>query len=148
MKASRSQLARIHIAAKDLGLDEVVYRQVLINETGKRSAGDLTYGQARTVIEYFEKCGWIGNAVQGPTSKVQGESRTGFASPRQIGMIRGLWADLSYAPKEKRDGALREFLWKRFRVSDLRFLSSEGASKVIVALQAMQGQGSRNKVQG
>jgi hypothetical protein len=141
-KASKNQLARIHIAAKDLGLDDVVYRQILINETGKRSAADLTYGQARTVIEYFEAAGWRPKTDRSGDGEKRGHGdkkhRPGFASPRQVRMIQGMWADLSYAPKEKQAGALREFLHRIAGVSDLNFLSDVGAVKVISALLAMR----------
>lgn len=141
MKVSKSQLARIHIAKKDLCLDDTVYRQILINETGKKSAALLSYGQAKTVIEYFEAAGWKPNGRhEARGERREYRKRDGFASPRQVGMIKGLWAELSYAPKERRDGALREFMHKKFGVSDLRFLSSEGAPKVINALLAMRGQ--------
>lgn len=138
MKASKGQLARIHIARKDLGLDEFVYRQILFNETGKRSAADLTYGQAKTVIEYFESAGWRPKNASPLTPQRSDASRPGFASPRQKRMIQGLWTDLSYAPKDRHAGALREFMNRISGVSDLRFLSSEGAAKVISALVAMQ----------
>jgi hypothetical protein len=158
MKASKSQLARIHIAAKDLGLDDVVYRQILINETGKRSAADLTYGQARTVIEYFESAGWkpknegSGFNVEHRTLNIERPSgqKNGFASPRELRMIQGMWADLSYAPKDRQQGALREFLSRKFGCSDLRFLSDIGAQKVINALVAMkrQARGKRREAKG
>ena len=141
MKASKSQLARIHIAKKDLGLDEVVYRQILVNETGKQSAAEFTYWQAKKVLEYFEAAGWKPKLQdRGLRTEERERQRSGFAAPRQKRMIQGLWADLSYAPKEKQAGALREFMHKKFGVSDLQFLSAKGAPKVIAALQAMQRQ--------
>lgn len=140
MRPNKSQLARIHIARKDLGLDELVYREVLFNETGKRSAADLTYLQAEKVLKYFEGCGWKpqGSSKLIAYSSKENQQREGFASPRRLRMIEGLWADLSFAPKDRQKAALREFLWKRFRCSDLHFLTNEGAAKVINALLAMQ----------
>lgn len=141
-KTNKSQLARIHIARKDLGLDELVYREVLFNETGKRSAADLTYLQAEKVLKYFEAAGWkpkVQDSGFPARGGIQGgKQREGFASPKRLRMIEGLWADLSFAPKDRQKAALREFLWKRFHCSDLRFLTSEGAAKVINALLAMQ----------
>ncbi len=149
MKASRSQLARIHIAAKDLALDELVYRQILFNETGKRSAAGFSYHQAKKVLDYFESVGWKPEFDERRTpnaERVAEGQRPGFASPREKWMIKGLWADLSYAPKEKQQGALREFLWRRFHVSDLEFLSDTGAQKVINALLSMKEQAQSSKM--
>lgn len=59
--------------------------------------------------------------------------RRGMATPRQLAMIRKLWAEWS---TENSESALNHFV-ERFGVSALRFLSSEGAHKTITALRAM-----------
>lgn len=54
----RSQLAQIHIAKKDLGLDDDTYRALMIDVAGVDSAADLTAKQRRAVLERFEEKGW------------------------------------------------------------------------------------------
>lgn len=42
METRRSLMAKLHIARKDLGLDDDTYRAMLQNLTGKRSSADCT----------------------------------------------------------------------------------------------------------
>lgn len=54
----RSLLAKVHIAKKDLGLDDDVYRDLLQREFGKRSAKSLTIVQLENLVDYFRSLGW------------------------------------------------------------------------------------------
>ena len=62
-----------------------------------------------------------------------------MATPAQLRMIESIWAELT-APEndEQRDASLRGFLFKYFKVSDLRFLSGPAVNKAILALKAMK----------
>ena len=53
----RSELAKIHIGAKQLCDDDAAYRDMLEAVTGKRSAGDLDEAGRRKVIEHLKACG-------------------------------------------------------------------------------------------
>lgn len=132
------QKALIHVAKAKLGLTEEVYRDILQIHGGVMSSRDLDWSGYRRVKRHLVSLGFIGpQSRHGGTVPQQEKKRPGFASPRQIRMIQGLWADLSYAPPAKRQAALREFMHKRFGVSDLRFLTETGAANVINALLAM-----------
>ena len=48
--ARRRQLARIHMAAQELGLEDETYRSLLEGVTGKRSAADMTETERRAVL--------------------------------------------------------------------------------------------------
>ena len=50
-------LARIHLAAKELGLDEETYRELLRNLTGKTSAGALGPGERWKVMQEMKRMG-------------------------------------------------------------------------------------------
>lgn len=54
----RADLAKIHIAKKDLALDDARYRALLTRETGRGSAADLDAGERARVIAAFVKLGW------------------------------------------------------------------------------------------
>ena len=54
----RAELAKIHIAKTQLGLDDETYRALLERVTGKNSAGSLDADQRRRVLAEFEKLGW------------------------------------------------------------------------------------------
>lgn len=51
-------LAKIHIAKKELALDDDTYRAVLKNVAGKASAKDLTTAEAFKLLEHFKRIGW------------------------------------------------------------------------------------------
>lgn len=57
-ESRRSLLAKVHIAAKALGLDDDTYRDLLEGLTGQRSAGKLTEKQLALVIAALRKRGW------------------------------------------------------------------------------------------
>ena len=52
------ELAMIHIAAKQLGLDDDAYRDMLWAVGRVRSAGDLDYAGRQRVIEHLKACGF------------------------------------------------------------------------------------------
>lgn len=54
----RRQLAQIHIAAKQLGLDDDTYRAMLREVAGVTSAGDLTDTGRRRVLDHLRRLGW------------------------------------------------------------------------------------------
>jgi hypothetical protein len=54
----KSLLAKIHIAKKELGLDDETYRDTLEGITGKRSASKLSDKQLATVLDVFKKHGF------------------------------------------------------------------------------------------
>lgn len=59
-------LAKIHIAKKDLALDDDTYRAVLQGMTGKASSKDLTETEALNLLAYFKRCGWKPKARRRP----------------------------------------------------------------------------------
>lgn len=54
----KRQLAQIHIAKSDLGLDDDTYRAMLLDVAGVESAADLTAKGRRDVLERFISKGW------------------------------------------------------------------------------------------
>ncbi len=62
----RSQLAQIHIARKDLGLDEDTYRAMLMDVAGVTSSADLTAKGRRDVLARFESKGWKNKKHRAP----------------------------------------------------------------------------------
>lgn len=53
----RADLARIHMAKKELGLDDEAYRELLKGLTGKVSAGDLDHRQRFQVLKAMANLG-------------------------------------------------------------------------------------------
>ena len=58
MQKRNAQLAKIHIAKKDLGLSDDIYREILSGRFNVASARDLTDRQANELLSYFRSLGW------------------------------------------------------------------------------------------
>lgn len=55
----RALLAKVHVAAKQLGLSDDDYRATLEAVTGKRSAGDCSVAELASVLNHFVDRGWL-----------------------------------------------------------------------------------------
>jgi hypothetical protein len=127
---SAKQAALIHVAKKQLGLDEASYREVLSAYGGVSSARELDAEGFDRVMAGFNRLGFKSSW----NARTFGDRR-GMTTPRQIDMIRGLWREWS----GKHDGAgLDHWLENRFGVTALRFLDLDGAHKAITALRSMK----------
>jgi len=51
-------LAKIHIAKKELGLQDVEYREIIESRYGRISAGDLSNPELEDLVQYYIHCGW------------------------------------------------------------------------------------------
>jgi phage gp16-like protein len=132
-------LAKIHIAKKELGLDEEAYRGALENVTGKRSAADLTNEQILKCLRHFKNLGWIPqSAIRNPQSKKYDDQKGDIysATPAQKRMIEAMWHDIYWGNSETKH--LRQFLFNHFKVSDIKFLERKTAHNVIEALKAIK----------
>lgn len=116
---NRSDLARIHIAKQELGLDDASYRSLLQDRYHHDSAADLTPGQAADLIALFRKKGWRP------------------ASTGQRGLIHVLWRKLEAAGAVQHgdDEALNAFIAHYTDRDDLRQLTVFEASRVIEMLK-------------
>jgi phage gp16-like protein len=56
--ASRNNLAKIHIAKKELNLEDEIYRDILHVQFKKRSSADLSDFQCVKLLQHFESLGW------------------------------------------------------------------------------------------
>ena len=55
---SRSELAKIHIAKKELSLTDPLYRDLLFILFGKKSARDLDAQEVEELLTHFLSLGW------------------------------------------------------------------------------------------
>jgi len=116
---NRSDLAKIHIAKKDLGLDDATYRGILRDRYHLDSAADLTSSQAADFIALLRDKGWRPS------------------TPGQRGLIYVLWhrLDTAGALEQGDNEALTGFITHATGRRDLRHLSVHEASKVIEMLK-------------
>lgn len=91
----KKALAQIHIAKKQLALDDDLYRDMLQNLTGKRSCSDMALAELFKVIRHLESVGFKKNRGQSP------KNRRSYYSPRSQGRIvdvmRAIWIEMHKA---------------------------------------------------
>lgn len=122
-------LASIHIARKDMALEEESYRALLCRVTGQNSAKELTEVQLRSVLSEFERLGWKKDRFQ----------RFAAGNRPDIRKVFAIWNSLrDHLECRGSRAGLRAFVQRQVGVSDPNFLNSEQAQKVIEALKAMQ----------
>ena len=124
-----TQLARIHIAKKELGLDDDAYRDVLARVTGKTSSKDMTTGERNRVIDELMRLGWRGGASTTVSKRLEGK----YARKLQALWISGWHLGIV---RDRSDDALIAFVKRQTGIEHTRFLHHEDdARKVIEALK-------------
>lgn len=120
-----AMLAKIHIARKELRLQEAEYR-ALLQRVGKvASAKDLSEKAAIAVIAEFKRLGWQPKESTRPPSE-----------RAEVRKIYALWGALHSGPVDR--DALRAWVKGRFKVSAPEFLKPAQARDAIEQLKAWQ----------
>lgn len=58
-KSARTRMiAAVHVARKELRLDDDTYRGILLREGGRKSCSQMNVGELRAVLDYFRAQGW------------------------------------------------------------------------------------------
>jgi hypothetical protein len=131
---TREQLAVIHLAKKQLGWSEELYRAILRELGGvagdKPSAKDLTAEGFDLVMAYATSWGFNSTWRQRTFGK-----RPGMATPGQVELIRTMWREYTGGDD---DPALNKWLDNKFGCSALRFAGPKIAHSAITALRAMK----------
>lgn len=120
-----AMLAKIHIARKELRLQEAEYRALLQRVARVESAKDLSDKAAAAVIAEFKRLGWAPK-----------ESKRPPAERADIRKIYALWGALQAGPLDRE--ALRAWVVRRFQVSAPEFLKPPQAREAIEQLKAWQ----------
>lgn len=144
-----AQIKRIHVVIHSLRIDDDTYRAALTERFSVTTCKDLSLNQAQAFIRELEAVAikhqhpeeQPAQAEKQPERFSNLDNRPGMASAAQLRKIEAQWSDVSIVPDhDARGRALRTFIKRISGVADLRFLDSQGASKVINALNAMQKQ--------
>lgn len=122
-------VAAIHVAKKDLGLDDDTYRDLLARVTGKRSAKDMSDVERRAVLDEMRRQGF--KAVSnGARTRLEGR----FAKKLQALWIAG-W-NLGVVTNRD-DAALVAFVKRQTGIDHVRFLvDAAEARKAVEAIKA------------
>ena len=117
-------LAKIHIAKKELALDDDSYRAVLKGMTGKTSAKDLTETEALNLLAYFKRIGW-----KPKTAKVGKRPNPPLDKAALIGKIEAQLAE-AQRPWAYADGMAK----RMFAVEKLDWCDTFQLAKIVAAL--------------
>lgn len=128
----RRMLARVHILAKDLGLADDVYRDVLERSTGKRSAGDCDEGELVKAIAALERS--AGGPRRGRRPSRTRSQANGAHHRKALALWLALW-QLGEVD-DPSDAALDAFARRQTGVDSLAWVAGDKAGPVIDALKA------------
>jgi len=131
----RRELAQIHIAKKQLGMDDATYRDMLWACARVRSSGDLDYAGRQRVLEHLKRCGFAparpaaGNAEWGWIDRAPEEKRKML---RKIAaMLRAAGRGRSYLEgTQDKPGMIK----RMFNVERLEFCAPDQLHKIVSAL--------------
>ncbi len=124
----RAMLAKIHLAAKQLTMDEDDYRQILREETGQASAGGCSDSELEKVIARLQRLGFkpLRNGRGTATHPMARKARALWISLHQLGVVNN--------PSEQ---ALEAFAKRQLGCDRLVWARQSDAFKLIEALKAM-----------
>jgi phage gp16-like protein len=135
----KSLLAKIHIAKKDLGLDEDTYRAVLERLTGQRSAAGLDDRRLGLVLDEFKAKGWKPTVVAGGQGSSAVDQKRRPASHPVARKARAMWISLHKlgAVENPSEQALEAFAHRQLGVERLDWANQRLGYRLIEALKAM-----------
>lgn len=123
----RAMRAKIHIAKKELGMDDDTYRAFLMLTVGTQSTKTMGYGPLTQVLDALKAKGWK------PKPFIKARSRQGR-------MVFAIWKELHRA-KIVRQSRPTAFVRKMTGKDHVDFCSPGDLNDVIEALKAMQSRG-------
>lgn len=133
---SARQIKQIHTLRSIVGISDTAYSEIKRTYFNVASCKELNHQQAAELISSIQNIGEGLGRIE-PKAKRYDDlgKRAGYASPAQLRMIEAMWSGVSRAgDRAGKEKALRKYV-ERFGVSDLRFVTSSQASKIIVSLK-------------
>ncbi|KHS06582.1 hypothetical protein RM61_15040 [Xanthomonas phaseoli pv. phaseoli] len=125
----KTQLAKIHLAAKQKGLDEATYRALLVRITGKDSAAKMTTQERALVIAEFVRLGFKDVQRTGRKRQWPGQPK----NLDEVPMLRKVQALLADA---KRPWAYAHNTAKQmYGIDRVEFLNQDQLHRLVAALQ-------------
>lgn len=132
-----SQIALVHVAKRELNLDEEDYRSMLRYNGGVESANKLTPEGFKWVMKAFERMGFRSTNYQ--PQFAPGRDAAGLPYPAQLRRLDQLFLKLNFKEPERQQGFCRRVIkkpWPQTR---------EEANKVFEGLKAMAARGYKRK---
>ncbi len=131
MDLRNRDLAKIHIAKAELGMNDDTYQALLKRITGYGSASELNLLERNKVLDEFKKLGW--------RPKPPKQDPSDWRAPR-IRLIHSLWKQLCKkgAVKTPTEGALTLFCKKHMQAERLEWAENTELNKIVEILKAWQ----------
>lgn len=135
-------LAKVHMGAKDLGLDDDVRRDLMARVTGGlRSAADCTDDQLDAVLNAYRELGWSPTVVKGGKPARQGPAptRRARADHPMAGKARAMWISLHHlgVVRNSSESALEAFARRQLGVAALQWADQGVGYRLIEALKGI-----------
>lgn len=124
-----TSIAAMHVAKKQLGLDDETYRAALVQVTGKTSSADMTEAERQNVLEHFRTRGFKGSSTarrKPLEGKFAGKLQALWIAGWNLGLVR-----------DRDDRALIAFVKRQTGIDHVRFLR-HGAD-AMKAIEALKG---------
>lgn len=111
----RNELAQIHVAKKDLGLDEETYRAMLWAIARVRSSADLDWEGRKRVIDHLKAKGWKNKSKARPAPAKDKKALVGKIRALLINHPSGARSDAYADGVAKRMFGVEKFTWCDYR---------------------------------
>ena len=133
----RALLARLHIARKELALDEDTYRAALQRIAGASSARDLSDEAIERVLAEFRRRGWRPGKARGGRSARRARRWRPPAKHAHQRKVWALWGELKRRGvwRDPNPASLVKFVRRLTGVDDPDWLTPAQSNKVIEALK-------------
>lgn len=142
-RSANRLLAKVHVAKRELDMDDSAYRDVLERHggPGKRSAKDLTDAQLIKVLKEFEAKGFKPRVIGGAGSARTSVPRSGrrAADHPVARKARALWISLHHLGviENGSEQALEAYCKRQLKVDALQWADQAHAEPLIKGLKAM-----------
>jgi len=135
----------VHVAKRDLALDDETYRAMLMAVTGEASSADLTVPQLERVLDHMKRSGFTVRH-KSPKDRPRDSAHPPGGLSRRIAQdtqsrkIRALWLSLHDmgAVRNCSEAALGAYVRRITRCDALQWLDADQASHVIETLKKWQ----------
>ena len=144
LPSRKALLAQIHIARKELGLDDSTYYPMIETLTGKDSAALMTVVELQQVIDHMRSRGW--KNANAPARKRTDRTVFRKSDKGHVRKVWALWGALARAGA-LRDGskpACRAFVKRMTECEDPEWLTPKQANTVIEGLKAIERRHAEN----
>ena len=138
--SNRQRLIRlIHVAKRDLSLDDDTYRSILQRFGRKESSSDLTVPELEQVLEHLKRSGFKVRSKGKPAKPkaVKAKPSRPLAQDAESKKIRALWLFLHElgAVKNPSEEALAAYVKRIAGVDALQWISGEQAERLIETMK-------------